>query len=499
VIAAAAAAATLRPEAHQPRMLLESSGGVLVGASDGTRRRILGAAGDAAYAPDGTLVAFARAGDLWLANADGTGQRQLTATPHVAEQQPAWSADGTRILYTALIGGKRQVRVVTLPAASFSTRLAPSDAEEWSPAVSSTGRLAFVSTRSGSPAIYVGQPDGTHVAPFDAVTPEQPPLDIRHLRWSPDGKRLLYTAVAADGSTQLVLDDGTTQTVLNAAGTVALRGTWSPGGTRIAYDDGLGHLSSVAADGTDQRSVGTGAILDWRVVPVGHPLFPNLVQRPPSGLVVTRSAGGRWLLGFTSLVDNRGPGALWIHGTRARGASVMRVRQLVQIVARAPRVEPRSGELRYVVAPPHYHWHMLGFDRYELRRASDFRLLVRDRKSGFCIADHYGIALGVPHGPPRFLGSCAQFDRRARFVEEGSSVGYTDRYPANFHGQNLDLTDVPAGRYWLVHRVNSDFHLRETRYDDDAASLLIRVDWPGGRRAPPAIATLRTCSKERCP
>lgn len=108
------------------------------------------------------------------------------------------------------------------------------------------------------------------------------------------------------------------------------------------------------------------------------------------------------------------------------------------------------------------------------------------------------IAIGVPHGPPRFLGSCEQFESKARAVEEGSSVGYTDRYPAYFHGQSLDITHVPAGRYWLVHRANADFHLRERSYADNAASLLVRIAWPGGHGAAPTISTLRRCTKERC-
>jgi hypothetical protein len=49
-------------------------------------RRLIGDADDAAYSPDGTLVAFAREGGLWLANADGSGQRRrLARTPKVAE------------------------------------------------------------------------------------------------------------------------------------------------------------------------------------------------------------------------------------------------------------------------------------------------------------------------------------------------------------------------------------------------------------------------------
>lgn len=415
--------------------------------------------GDATYSPDGTLIAFVRAGDLWLANDDGSGQRRLDETPNTAESQPAWSPDGTQLVYTATIGGLRQIRVFRLPTGP-SARIEASGAEEWSATYSRTGRLAFVSTRDGTPTVYVDGPAGTDPTPFDSTPPAEPPTDIRHLRWSPDGKRLVYMSVATDGTSTIDVDDGAMQTPITQPGT-AQRPVWSPAGTRVAFDDGQSHLQSVAADGTDPRNLGFGAMLDWRVVPVGTPKFPNLVQRPSSELVVTRSARGQWLLGFTSMVANRGPGILWIRTNRP--------------------------------------WHFIGFDRYELRRAGDLALLVRDHKSGFCIADHYGIAQGVPHGPPRFLSSCAQFNPRARSVVEGSSVGYTDRYPANFHGQNLDVTHVPAGRYWLVHRTNSDFHLRETHYGDDASSKLVRIAWPHGHDDAPVVTRLRVCLKERCP
>ena len=46
-----------------------------------------------------------------------------------------------------------------------------------------------------------------------------------------------------------------------------------------------------------------------------------------------------------------------------------------------------------------------------------------------------------------------------------------------------------------MHRANEDFHLRESRYDDNVASELIRLAWHGGV---PTVTPLRTCRKERC-
>lgn len=451
----------IHAEPHQARLLVIDHGALV---ADG--KQLIADADDGSYSPDGTLIAFAREGDLWLANADGSGQRRLVHTPDVAEWKPSWLPDGSAIVYSADVGGAKQIRVFRLPVGPSQKLYDGSGAT-----VSRTGRIAYVSAGN---TVMVGE------SPFDTTPTAY--AEVTGLAWSPDGTKLAYSA---DGT--IVVDDGTTR----APGAAGTDPVWSPDGTEIFYDG----VDSVTVGGTSLQPIGQGRAVDMKVVPVGVPRFPNLVQRPPSGLVIERARNGRWLLGFTSMVDNRGPGVLWVRGTRAPGAHVMQVRQYIQLAGGGVRVDPPSGELRYVVAPPHYHWHMIGFVHAELRTAGDFALRVRDHKSGFCLADHYGTAIGVPHGPPRFLSSCAQFNPRARAVQEGASVGYTDRYAAFFHGQQLDINGLRAGRYWLVHRANEDFHLRESRYDDNVGSLLIRLTWRSGV---PTVVPLRVCSKERC-
>ena len=169
---------------------------------------------------------------------------------------------------------------------------------------------------------------------FDTTPPATAFTSVHDLAWSPDGTKLAYAAVLSDGTSALVVDDGTTQALLPSG----VLPVWSPAGTRIAFASGV-NLMSVAADGTDVRLLGIGAPLDWRVVPVGAPKFPNLVQRPPSGLVLEHVGRDHWLLGFTSMVDNRGPGILWIRGTRSPGEHVMQVRQLVQLAGGGARVD----------------------------------------------------------------------------------------------------------------------------------------------------------------
>jgi hypothetical protein len=93
---------------------------------------------------------------------------------------------------------------------------------------------------------------------------------------------------------------------------------------------------------------------------------------------------------------------------------------------------------------------------------------------------------------PRFLGNCGPGNVRLRTVDQGSSVGYTDRYPAHFHGQYVDVTRVPSGVYYLVHRANPSNLLRELSYRNNAAS--VRIQLTRG-----TVRVLRVCDgAERC-
>jgi lysyl oxidase/WD40 repeat protein len=215
-------------------------------------------------------------------------------------------------------------------------------------------------------------------------------------------------------------------------------------------------------------------------------LLPDLDQRAPFRLTI---AGTK--LGFASATDNIGDGPVWVRGARASGTAPMRATQLVRMSNGSVRAYAGAGRLRYTPSPTHTHWHLLGFQRYELRTPAG-NVVVRDRKSGFCLADHYGLAarrVAVFTGG-HFYGNCAQGNPGALSVEQGTSIGFTDLYPAHFHGQNLELRGVPAGIYLLVHRANPDRRLEEIDYTNNDASLRVRLTWRGGR---PDVETLRTC------
>jgi hypothetical protein len=223
--------------------------------------------------------------------------------------------------------------------------------------------------------------------------------------------------------------------------------------------------------------------------------LPDLDQELPWNLVITGNGGRRgYRLGFASAVRNIGRGPLIIAGRRPRTATPeMTAAQHIEREGAPIRVVDDVGRLRYVRSPDHEHWHLLGFDRYELRRPGRRAALVRDRKTGFCLGDRYRVRRPALPGRPRepvYTSRCGLEATALLELTEGISVGYGDDYEANLEGQSLPLKGLAGGRYLLVHRANADRALRESDYSNNAASLLIRLRWRGGR---PFVRVLESC------
>jgi hypothetical protein len=228
----------------------------------------------------------------------------------------------------------------------------------------------------------------------------------------------------------------------------------------------------------------------------GGQRLPDLDQQTPDALTIA-SSGGRqphFALGFQSAVRNIGAGPLVIAGSRASTDSpTMRAHQLIARADGGQDSVASPARLRYAISPTHQHWHLLGFDRYLLRRAGARGAVVRDQKTGFCLGDRYRVqSMAVPAAPPvpYYTGGCGLREPRRLTVQEGISPGYGDNYLPYLEGQSLPLTGLAAGRYVLVHRANADHAVRESNYGNDAASLLLDLRWQRGR---PSVRVLASC------
>ncbi len=223
------------------------------------------------------------------------------------------------------------------------------------------------------------------------------------------------------------------------------------------------------------------------------PLLPDLVPQVPSGLTITRP-DGRSLIGFRSATSNVGMGPLMIQGRRAGVTNPrMKADQVIRLSTGAEQVIRGAGVLHYVVAPDHQHWHLEPFMRYQLVRSGNSKVVTRDQKSGFCLGDRYAVRSPQPSAPPRaaFRTNCGRGNTKLTSISEGISVGYGDDYVANLEGQYLDLTGVPGGRYYLVHRVNMYRNLVEASYSNNVSWLLLQLTWKHHR---PHVTVLDRCN-----
>ena len=235
----------------------------------------------------------------------------------------------------------------------------------------------------------------------------------------------------------------------------------------------------------------------------GTARLPDLDQEAPSNIGVVRAGPPEqpeYRLGFGSAVRNVGDGPLIVDGHRPDVDTGAMVADQVVEHDGAPRAKVRGvGQLRYVVSPDHRHWHLLRFERYELRRPGGSVALVKDRKTGFCLGDRYaavGPRLPERAPDPAYTSECGLGQTELLGIREGISVGYGDDYAANLEGQYLPLTGLPDGRYVLVHRVNGDRRLHERGYGNNSASALLRLRW---RLGIPYVQVLARCSRgERC-
>ncbi|MFT7841032.1 lysyl oxidase family protein [Saccharothrix sp. BKS2] len=252
---------------------------------------------------------------------------------------------------------------------------------------------------------------------------------------------------------------------------------------------------------------------DWDVCVVADAEAPT----GPCG-----SAGEAVRLRFTTAADNVGDGPLLIYGSRARAEEpTMTARQAFQSSvdgkipgSYAEAQNPIPATLYYEPAPSHTHWHLLDFEHFQLR-TPDGRVVVTDRKTGFCLGDRYPLHDALPHRPddpgtPE--GALADYLRQNRCghhapealeVAEGISVGYGDDYRYAVDFQWLDLTRVRSGVYDVLNVVNGDRSLVEKSYDNNTSSVAISLQWPGGAAqpplritSPPVVKLLRSCPGE---
>ena len=236
-----------------------------------------------------------------------------------------------------------------------------------------------------------------------------------------------------------------------------------------------------------------------------EPLLPNLVADPPdnTSLATDSSTGtARLLLRFNGYVHNVGPGAVDFRGAREAPKVSQKTTEEVEhareheeslpqkteeelatppmklfqrlyttnegkpeesekYLERPHREEPSGGEMIYVSADGHHHWHLQKVAKYSLWNATKAAEVAPAQKVGFCLDDsqHVETAIGpktavYADNVPPYRDFCQQYRPNATSVYEGISPGWRDVYSSELAFQWVDVSNVMPGEYWLREDVN---------------------------------------------
>jgi hypothetical protein len=266
------------------------------------------------WSPDGSQIAFARSpdksdpvgdleGPLLVMNADGSHLHKLTSCrlPTCSDSAPLWSPDGSRIAFER--SGHDGGMFVIGSDGTDLARIAdgPGELLAWSP---DGAKVSFTNTTESGAHLLVAKVDGSGTRILHQVPEAEGPIPSS---WSPEGDRIAYLVTPRAGNRFVaelhVIDrDGSNDRVVyrfecclsswrgpqwSSTGLLVLaidlrgdgvgswlyavdpiedkalalgRGTdfaWSPDGMALVTNDGGGHLTVIAADGSSTQVIAT--------------------------------------------------------------------------------------------------------------------------------------------------------------------------------------------------------------------------------------------------
>src|SRR5215217_4216450 len=177
-----------------------------------------------AWSPDGSKIAFvsnrdapvdATSYDIYVTNADGTGEPIRITNQPGNESDLNWSPDGSKLLYVSTAdtpsfpnpGGDAEIYAMNPDGSGVVSRLTDNTAFDSTPDWSPDGKvIAFSSNRDGKPAIYKMNADGSGQTKIDYQAPCIDPHDSDLPRclgdgdpiWSPDGTKIAFMRTIRD-------------------------------------------------------------------------------------------------------------------------------------------------------------------------------------------------------------------------------------------------------------------------------------------------------------
>lgn len=205
-----------------------------------------------AWSPDGSQLVFLRGTDLIVARADGTRQRRVPLDAGLSAGEPTWSPDGRELAFIAIrpngSGGLATVPLANPRAVRLLSRDVSANDPSWSP----SNRIAFTVFDGRHNVIKDVAASGGRARVLYAANG----FRAGQPAWSPSGTSLAF-ARAPD--TRVALADSLHAIVMRLADRrivdlgVGRSPTWAPDGRYVAF------VSGSVRDGVSQIHVATPA------------------------------------------------------------------------------------------------------------------------------------------------------------------------------------------------------------------------------------------------
>jgi Tol biopolymer transport system component len=268
--------------------------GIYVMNADGTNKtRLTTVTGDdnPSFSPDGTKIAFDSVGSgsqrqVFVMDADGSSQVQLTSSSTTKASGPSWSPDGTSLVVRTFDGTTYALAVMRSDGTelhSVISNMGTVDEPDWQavrqPKPPFNGKVVFNTIGSGSSTnstISTISPDDTQLTNVSGPDGGFEPA------WSPDGTKLAFLGNNPSGLGIYVMDaDGANRHLVVASTTqpIVVGLAWSPDGSKIAYSarsvaETTVDVWTVNIDGTGNGDIATvGEFPAWS--PDGSKLLFN--------------------------------------------------------------------------------------------------------------------------------------------------------------------------------------------------------------------------------